>query len=152
MAHLSNIDKLKIHEMSKDKHLQINSNGWPSVVDSTFRKAFIEGLSGAISSFICTLLFYPLENLRTRLQLRKNKAASGKSRLDQKELKEENPEHLGPHIKDELTIESLYRGLRSAILAQMVSQTIYFWWYRFLTDVFYSQSESNPLRSHPSTS
>jgi len=86
-------------------------------------EAWIDSFSGASGGVIASLIFYPIENLRTRVQAADK--GSKKSILD----------FFSKLMKDEGFL-ALYKGLNSALVGTVFSYGIYFWWYRFLKNLF----------------
>lgn len=89
-------------------------------------EAFIDSFAGASGALLGQLLLYPFENFRTRLQANKISADQTK-----KEAQKSTLDFLKDLI-DKDGILSLYRGLKVALIATIVSYGVYFWWYRFL--------------------
>ena len=88
--------------------------------------SFLDALAASISSCLCTLVFFPLENLRTLKQVRQEidpKGGPGDTWL--------SPEPLLGRVK------TLYKGLTANVICMTLTQAIYFWWYRYLSDKLY---------------
>ena len=83
----------------------------------------IDSFSGASGGGIASLIFYPIENLRTRIQ-----AADKGSKKSLLEI-------FSKLTKDEGFL-ALYKGLNAALVGTVFSYGIYFWWYRYLKNAF----------------
>jgi hypothetical protein len=84
-------------------------------------EAFIDSFSGASGGVIATLIFYPIENFRTRIRAMDKDKQSTKQNDLLKHLRE---------IIDSEGFKSLYKGLQTALIGNIFSYGIYFWWYR----------------------
>ena len=102
-------------------------------------EAFIDSFSGAAGGVIASLIFYPIENFRTRVQ------AMDKS--DQKGVKKLKLIEYLRQILDSEGYTSLYKGLKVALIGNIFSYGIYFWWYRFLKNYFALMLKKNQLSS-----
>ena len=123
--------------------------------EQTF-EAYIDSFSGASGAVVANLLFYPLENLRTRVQaLRSKKQKKGAdSQRDKTGNGKDESGQIDSSSKDqqidrsqgliEILIKiirkegvfAMYTGLSAALIGTVVSYGIYFWWYRFLKNKF----------------
>lgn len=110
-------------------------------------EAFIDSFSGASGGVLASLIFYPIENFRTRVQTINYTQDNEK----QKEKKDDTPasdskdktpipkQHkhrplltILQQIINEEGFLALYKGLKVALFGTIASYGIYFWWYRYL--------------------
>lgn len=116
-------------------------------------EAFIDSFSGASGGVIASLVLYPLENFRTRVQAAGQEKATTEDVDDSKpknsdarspalspsDSKDHTPKRsliaLFKHIIDTEGISSLYRGLQAALTGTVFSYGVYFWWYRYLKNL-----------------
>ncbi|CDW72899.1 solute carrier family 25 (mitochondrial carrier peroxisomal membrane 34kda) member 17 [Stylonychia lemnae] len=112
-------------------------------------EVFIDSFSGATGGFFASLMLYPLENFRTKLQ-----ALTKENQKQESIFKEDLPDdgsqthrktHQSEYFKElrylkqiieKDGITSLYKGLSSALIGTVFSYGIYFWWYRFFKNFF----------------
>jgi len=92
------------------------------------QEALAHGTAGAIGAVLSMALLYPLENIRTRLQVqRKQLRESSKPREDQLRY--------GGSIDCALTVirtegwQHLYEGMFAGLVGAFVSSAVYFFWY-----------------------
>jgi len=93
-----------------------------------FEQAFeplIDSFSGATGGVIASLIFYPIENFRTRVQ-----AQDSHNQRNQSLIQFFNS------IWKEEGFLSFYKGLKMALVGTVASYGIYFWWYRALKNIF----------------
>lgn len=120
--------------------------------EQTF-EAYIDSFSGATGAVVANLLFYPLENLRTRVQVLRSKRSkkngdtntAESEQIDSTANKDNSSKELDRSLglieiliriirKD--GVLAMYTGLSAALVGTVVSYGIYFWWYRFLKNKF----------------
>jgi len=101
-------------------------------------EAFIDSFSGATGGVIASLLLYPIENFRTRVQAMSvtDKEETDDGEKGQKKTPEsKNILKLLAHLIQTEGVASFYKGLGSALAGTVVSYGVYFWWYRFLKNL-----------------
>ena len=100
-------------------------------------EAFIDGFSGAAGGMVSTLLLYPIDNFRTRVQ-----ALGANKGDDDKGLKQNlGIYQLFKKLVQQEGYSSFYKGLNVALIGNVVAYGVYFWWYRFLKNIFSPNSE-----------
>eukprot|EP00347_Sterkiella_histriomuscorum_P012920 403366715 len=135
-----------------------NGGGQPMINSKNFDKffeIFIDSFSGATGGFFASLMLYPLENFRTKLQAlsreeEKRNDSIFKEDNDQQntagvriceeklEKKSESFREI-KYLKQLIEKEgflSLYKGLTSGLIGVVLSYGIYFWWYRFFKNFY----------------
>lgn len=93
-----------------------------AIAQERFASVFIDAFAGASGGVLAALLFYPLENLRIRLQ-------AGKFAEKKKEEGKSSLKVLQEIIKDE-GVSNFYRGLNMALIGTVASYGSYFFCYR----------------------
>ena len=93
-----------------------------AIAQERFASVFIDAFSGASGGVLAALLFYPLENLRIRLQ-------AGKFSDRKNEESKSSWQVLQEIIKDE-GFSNFYRGLNMALIGTVASYGSYFFCYR----------------------
>jgi len=105
-------------------------------------ETFIDAFSGAFGATISTMIFYPLDNIRTRLQAYaksetdttdEEMKAGGYAQHKQKE-KFDSFKIIMDIFKKE-GVFAFYRGIETALFGNFMSSGIYFFWYRFWKNV-----------------
>ena len=105
--------------------------------------AFIDAVSGAIGSVVSSMIFYPIDNFRTRVQaLGVNKGEQEDKKLSETQSLYELWQRM---VQDE-GLSSFYKGISVALVANAVAYGCYFWWYRFFKTQFASP-EGDPFSS-----
>nr|XP_004039368.1 mitochondrial carrier protein, putative [Ichthyophthirius multifiliis]EGR34064.1 mitochondrial carrier protein, putative [Ichthyophthirius multifiliis] len=89
---------------------------------------FIHGWSGAIAGAVSTLMLYPMENLKTRLQT--NKQNKSMYQIVKQVYKNED-------------IIGFYKGMTPMLIGNFISYGIYFFWYQFFKDLMKIQNGDN---------
>ncbi len=88
-------------------------------------EVFIDAFSGALGGVVAALIFYPLENFRTRLQAQDKNSSEAKQGIIQNFLQMLKSEGLA----------SFYKGLKMALIATTASYGCYFFLYRLLKNL-----------------
>ena len=121
----------------------------------------IDSLSGASGGVISSLIFHPLENLRTRLQARKETGAKRKEEKRDEEQGTTEEEHLVNEEEESAQLEkklsalrftlllvkkeglqSLYNGLGTSLFGVTISFGLYFCFYRVFKNIFLRRKKS----------
>ncbi|KAL4455846.1 hypothetical protein ABPG74_003256 [Tetrahymena malaccensis] len=88
----------------------------------------IHGWSGALAGAISTLILYPMENLKTRMQT--NEQNSNLIQIIKKVAGSEG-------------IQAFYKGMTPMLAGNFISYGIYFYWYQLFKDYFNVQQGDN---------
>lgn len=99
----------------------------------------IHGLSGSISGTLTTFCLYPLENLKTRLQVLEKQAEKEEEKLEEDQanaIKKVSKKEIGlfeliKKVFQEEGFKGFYKGVQPLCLGSFISYGVYFYFYEF---------------------